>query len=169
MLGDELADQGSPLAIPMSIRKSRADVAPHHDDLAVAFPAATPKVAVFLHGLGETEESWRLHADRQGGRDESTYGSRLTEDFGFTPVYLRYNTGLHISENGRRLNALLAAFIDAWPAGLDELLLVGHSMGGWLPAVRATRRGSEANPGCPRYATSSTSVARIWVLGWSSG
>ena len=130
ILGDELADQGSPLAIPMSIRKSRADVAPQHDDLAVAFPAATPKVAVFLHGLGETEESWRLHADRQGGREESTYGSRLTEDFGFTPVYLRYNTGLHISENGRHLNALLAAFIDAWPAGLDELLLVGHSMGG---------------------------------------
>ncbi len=130
ILGDELADEGSPLAIPMSVRTSRADVAPQHDDLTVAFPAATPKVAVFLHGLGETEDSWRLHADRQGGKEESTYGSRLTEDFGITPVYLRYNTGLHISENGRHLNALLAAFVDAWPAGLDELLLVGHSMGG---------------------------------------
>ena len=130
ILGDELADQGSPLAIPMSIRKTRSDVAPQHDDLTVAFPAATPKVAVFLHGLGETEESWRLHADRQGGNEESTYGSRLTLDFGFTPIYVRYNTGLHISENGRHLNALLAAFVDAWPAGLDELLLVGHSMGG---------------------------------------
>ena len=129
-LGDELADQGSPLAIPMAVRCVRADVVPRRESLEVAFPEATSKVAVFLHGLGENEESWRLHADRQGLGSESTYGSRLAEDFGYTPVYLRYNTGLHISENGQHLTSLLDDVVAAWPTPVTELILVGHSMGG---------------------------------------
>lgn len=130
ILGDELADQGSPLAIPMAVRRVRADVVPRRQSLEVAFPEATSKVAVFLHGLGETEESWRLHADRHGLGTESTYGSRLAEDLGYTPVYLRYNTGLHISENGRHLTSLLHDVVAAWPTPVTELILVGHSMGG---------------------------------------
>ena len=129
-VGDELADQGSPLAIAMAVRCVRADVVPRRASLEVAFPEATPKVAVFLHGLGENEESWRLHADRHGLGTESTYGSRLAEDFGYTPVYLRYNTGLHISENGQYLTALLDDVVAAWPTPVTELILVGHSMGG---------------------------------------
>jgi pimeloyl-ACP methyl ester carboxylesterase len=45
-------------------------------------------------------------------------------------VHLRYNTGLRISQNGRRLAGLLDELIDAWPCGVEELVLVGHSMGG---------------------------------------
>ena len=129
-LGDELADQCSPLAIRMAIRCARADVVPDRDGLGAAFPDATPKVAVFIHGLGETEESWRLHANRDGLGTESTYGARLAEDLGYTPVHLRYNTGLHISENGRHLAALLDGMVAAWPTPLAELVLIGHSMGG---------------------------------------
>jgi len=129
-LGDQLDDQGSPLAIRMAVRRARADVEPRRDALEVAFPEATSKLAIFVHGLGETEESWRLHADRHGCGAESTYGSRLAQDFGYTPVYLRYNTGLHVSENGRQLAALLDNVVAAWPAPVVELILVGHSMGG---------------------------------------
>ena len=130
ILGDELADQGSPLAIQMAVRRARVDVAPDRESLEVAFPEATSKVAVFLHGLGETEESWRLHADRHGAGTESTYGSRLADDLGYTPVYLRYNTGLHTSENGQHLTSLLEDVVAAWPTPVTELILVGHSMGG---------------------------------------
>lgn len=129
-LGHELAEQRSPLAIPMTLRKAGADIAARHDALEVAFPEATSKVAFFIHGLGETEDSWRFHADRHGRGSGSTYGSRLAEDFGYSPVYLRYNTGLHISENGRNLSALLDQVVSAWPVHVTELLLVGHSMGG---------------------------------------
>ena len=129
-LGDELAAQGSPLAISMAIRANRSDLSPRPDSLAAAFPAPTPKVALFLHGLGETEESWRLHADRHGEVGESTYGSRLATDLGYTPLYLRYNTGLHISENGLHLSCLLEEVVAGWPTFVDEVLLVGHSMGG---------------------------------------
>jgi len=151
-LGHELAEQGSPLAIPMAIRRDRADIVPERDALEAAFPEATTKVAVFVHGLTLNEESWRLHADRHGHGEEATYGSRFAEDFGYTPVYLRYNSGLHISENGHHLATLLEKVVGAWPVPVTELLLVGHSMGGlvarsachqamergdsWVPAVR---------------------------------
>ena len=129
-VGDELADQASPLAIPMAVRRDRVDVAPRRPALEVAFPEASSKVALFVHGLGETEESWRLHADRHGPGTESTYGSRLAQDFGYTPVHVRYNTGLHVSENGRHLTALLDKVVGAWPVPVTEIIVVGHSMGG---------------------------------------
>jgi pimeloyl-ACP methyl ester carboxylesterase len=130
ILGDELAEQRSPLAITMAVRRVRADVVLRRESVEVAFPEATSKVAVFLHGLGETEESWRLHADRHGLGTESTYGSRLAEDLGYTPVYLRYNTGLHVSENGQHLTSFLDEVVAVWPTSVTELILIGHSMGG---------------------------------------
>ena len=48
----------------------------------------------------ETEFAWGF-----GGGE--TYGARLARDLGVTPVYVRYNTGRHISENGRSLAELL--------------------------------------------------------------
>lgn len=141
-LGHELADEESPLAIQMAVRRARADVAPQRDTIDAAFPKATPKLAIFVHGLGETEESWRLHADRHGGGIEATYGSRLAEDFGYTPVYLRYNTGLHISENGHLLAVLLEKVVAAWPVPVTEMLMVGHSMGG-LVARSACHQATE--------------------------
>jgi len=143
-LGHELAEQGSPLAIPMAIRRDRADIVPERGALEAAFPEATPKVAVFVHGLTLNEESWRLHADRQGEGEEATYGSRFAEEFGYTPVHLRYNSGLHISENGHHLAMLLEKVVGAWPVPVTELLLVGHSMGGLVARSachQATERG----------------------------
>jgi len=130
IMGDALAEQGNPLAISMAVRRARADVVPDRVSLEAAFPEATSKVAVFVHGLGENEESWRLHADRHGVGTESTYGSRLAEDLGYTPVCLRFNSGLHVSENGRHLDSLLQNVVAAWPTPVTELILVGHSMGG---------------------------------------
>ena len=74
---------------------------------------------------------------------DTTYGSRLERDLGYTPVYLRYNTGLHISDNGRRLSELLQQMIAAWPAPVEELILVGHSMGG-LVVRSASHSGFQA-------------------------
>jgi pimeloyl-ACP methyl ester carboxylesterase len=78
---------------------------------------------VFVHGLCEDEQAWRL------GRRPS-YGARLRGEMGYTPVYVRYNTGLHVSDNGRRLAEVLDHLVRGWPAEVEELVLVGHSMGG---------------------------------------
>jgi pimeloyl-ACP methyl ester carboxylesterase len=81
---------------------------------------------VFLHGLGENENAWRLSAGEAG----VTYGTRLAADLGLTPVYVRYNSGRHISDNGAELSRLLTDLVDAWPCSVDRLVVVGHSMGG---------------------------------------
>jgi pimeloyl-ACP methyl ester carboxylesterase len=57
-------------------------------------------------------------------------GSRLHESLGITPVYLRYNSGRHVSTNGRELAGLLQQLLDAWPVAVGSLSLLGHSMGG---------------------------------------
>jgi pimeloyl-ACP methyl ester carboxylesterase len=64
------------------------------------------------------------------GDKEANYGQFLARDLGFTPLFLRYNTGRHISENGRALAALLEQLLDAYPLPLTEIALIGHSMGG---------------------------------------
>jgi pimeloyl-ACP methyl ester carboxylesterase len=126
LIGDRLEREGSPLQEPMSVRAGGLPVAPERDQLARAFPAATPRLVVFVHGLMGEEHGWRLGV-RQGRLD---YGTRLAQERGFTPVYIRYNSGRHISENGRSLADLLAAVVAAWPVGVAEVALVGHSMGG---------------------------------------
>ena len=76
--------------------------------LREAFPQATPRLVVFIHGLTGDEFCWSWGQNLATNPDAADpYGSRLTSDLGYTPVYLRYNSGLHISENGRTVAALL--------------------------------------------------------------
>ncbi|MCW2533030.1 MAG: hypothetical protein JWP62_2600 [Blastococcus sp.] len=128
--GDLLAREAPALALEMTVRVAGRAVPPETPALQQAFPGASGRLAVFLHGLTETEDSWGYGAERHHGDRAVTYGSQLQRDLGLAPVYLRYNTGLHISENGRSLDALLTALVDAWPVPVQDVVLVGHSMGG---------------------------------------
>jgi pimeloyl-ACP methyl ester carboxylesterase len=128
--GDSLARWGNPLELGMTVRSRGRDVAVERDALRRAFPAASGDVVVFLHGLCESDASWWLSARQHWGDASSTHGSRLRELTGATPVYLRYNSGLHVSDNGARLDELLEQLVAAWPVRVDRLTLVGHSMGG---------------------------------------
>jgi pimeloyl-ACP methyl ester carboxylesterase len=62
--------------------------------------------------------------------ESTTYGTLLARDHGVTPLSLRYNSGLHISSNGRELAHLLDRLVRAWPVRVREINLIGHSMGG---------------------------------------
>jgi pimeloyl-ACP methyl ester carboxylesterase len=119
LIGDALERDGSELAQPMAVRAGGRVVDADRDALAAAFPDATGHIVVFLHGLMETEFSWR-----------GTYGDSLAGELGYTPVYVRYNSGRHVSENGRSLADLMAEVVAAWPADVERIALVGHSMGG---------------------------------------
>ncbi|MEA2480303.1 MAG: hypothetical protein QOJ07_2225, partial [Thermoleophilaceae bacterium] len=79
----------------------------------------TPRIVVFVHGLCETDGSW-------GGG----YGGRLRDEHGYSPVYARYNTGLRVSDNGKRLAAAIEHVVETWPVDVAEVVLIGHSMGG---------------------------------------
>lgn len=122
VVGDHLKETGNPLAIAMQLRRRGRALVLRRSALAEALPLRSPRVAVLIHGLCGTDAQWK--------RAAFDYGVALERDHGFTPVYLRYNSGLHISENGEELSGLLETLVKEWPAPVEELLLVGHSMGG---------------------------------------
>jgi pimeloyl-ACP methyl ester carboxylesterase len=141
LYGNHLRDSGNPLALGMEIRRGGEQVLPSSEGLAAGFPDATSRIVVFVHGLCENDESWR-RLPLRGRARRRTYGERLQDELSFTPVYLRYNTGLRISQNGRELAGRLEDLISKWPTGVEELVLVGHSMGG-LVARSACHYGEQ--------------------------
>jgi pimeloyl-ACP methyl ester carboxylesterase len=174
--GERLEHEGNPLASPMSLRHAGRTVPLERAALAQAYPAASTRVAVFVHGLACNETVWRLHAERHYENPDTTYGARLEADLGYTPLYVRYNTGLHISDNGRRLAWLLDRVAAEWPVPVEELVLVGHSMGG-LVIRSATHYGSTLDwvrrvrhvffLGSPHLGAPLEKVANVaaWMLG----
>jgi pimeloyl-ACP methyl ester carboxylesterase len=148
--GDALEAEGNPLCEPMAVRVDGEAIPLDPDSLRAAVPDATPRVVVFVHGLMTTEFSWSL-----GGREP--YGHRLARDLDCTPVYVRYNTGRHISENGRSLSELMEQLVEAWPVEAEQIAIVGHSMGG-LVARSACCHASEAGADWARLVTHSVSL-----------
>jgi len=141
LYGDRIMRRESPLALRMEVRQGGRAVTRCPDDLARAFPKPTSRIAVFLHGLFETEQSWE-HLPLGRGREQRTYGARLRDELGITPVQVRYNTGLHVSDNGRQLAGLMEDLVGAWPVPITQIVLIGHSMGG-LVARSACHYGHE--------------------------
>ncbi|QKT06493.1 alpha/beta hydrolase [Gordonia sp. X0973] len=137
LIGDELDAHQSPLADPMSIRVDGRSVPLTSDGLRAAFPDATGRIVVALHGLVETEHSWAVRSDVS-----IPYAQRLAAD-GITTVFLRYNTGRHISTNGRDAAELVDELVRRWPVPVTTIGLLGHSMGG-LVARSAAHYGREA-------------------------
>jgi pimeloyl-ACP methyl ester carboxylesterase len=125
LFGDALAARGSSLAIPLTFRTSTGDELPvDRRGLRESLPDAGPELCVMVHGLMSSESVWRF------GADGLTYGDLLAREHGVTPVYVRYNTGRHISTNGRDLATRLQQLVRAWPVRVREITLIGHSMGG---------------------------------------
>ena len=125
LIGDRLVRERPRLAIAMAVRNAGRDVVPDARGLAAAFPEPTGRLVVFLHGLCENESYWNRHRDRTG----TTYGEALAAR-GWTPVFLRANTGLGLRENGVALASLMQQVVDAWPVPVTRIALVGHSLGG---------------------------------------
>ncbi len=151
-VGDRLAQSRNSLATQMRFVTVTGE--------PMTLPAqGTPRVAVFLHGLMNTESCWR----RGDGKD---FGARLAAELGFTPLYVRYNSGLAIPDNGAALAALLDDVVARWPGPLEEILLVGFSLGGlvmrsacqlaaarqssrWLPKVQRAMSFGTPHLGAP--------------------
>jgi pimeloyl-ACP methyl ester carboxylesterase len=135
VVGDYLSESGNPLAIEMCLCRSGQPLDLGRQAIHAALPDAGSDLVVLLHGCGMNDEQWN-----RGGHD---HGASLARDLGLTPAYLRYNSGLHISTNGRALAELLETTVTEWPVPVRSLVLVGHSMGG-LVARSACHAGEEA-------------------------
>jgi pimeloyl-ACP methyl ester carboxylesterase len=144
--GDYLSRQRSRLDLGMTLRHHGRHLTVSPEAFAVAFSNPTSKVCVFVHGLAATEWLWSLSSEKHYGDPDVTFGTRLRDDLGFTPIYLRYNTGRHISENGLALATLLTEVLDAYPVPVEEIVLVGHSMGGLVVRSAAHYAREQGEP-----------------------
>jgi pimeloyl-ACP methyl ester carboxylesterase len=150
LFGDFLQSRDNELAFSMELRHRDRALVPEREALASAFPTATGKLAVFVHGLGCTERAWWVGGERFWGDAATAFGALLERDLGYTPLYVRYNTGLHVSQNGRALSALLDEVVAAFPAPVTEIVLVGHSMGGLVSRSAAHYGAEDARAWIPR-------------------
>jgi len=145
VIGDYLEKEHNPLAIDMAFyHQNKALVL--NDTLAqqLARPSAkslTNKIIILIHGLTNLETVWDLkpeasdtdtNTQNKDSNNKDNYGRRLQGEFGYTPFYLRYNTGLSIKDNGHKLNQLLSELQSAYPIKIDDIVLMGFSMGGLL-------------------------------------
>jgi hypothetical protein len=126
VLGDRLARSGNPLAIGMHLRQGALPQPP------------SGRIVVLAHGLCMNDQQWL--------RDSVDHGATLARERGYTPVYLHYNSGRHVSENGRELSNQLDALVQGWPVPVTELVILCHSMGG-LVARSACHYGALASQG----------------------
>jgi pimeloyl-ACP methyl ester carboxylesterase len=162
IVGDYLAKEHNPLAIEMAFYHHNHplilnETLAHQLKFSSGKPL-TNKVIVLIHGLTNLETVWNFTTDLNaqeitkaqnisptssehvtGGTtvnfeniELDNYGLRIQHDFGYTPLFLRYNTGLSVKENGQNLSDLLNHLIKFYPIQIDELVLMGFSMGGLL-------------------------------------
>jgi hypothetical protein len=137
VLGDYLAASSNPLATPMSFRREGRSLVLQTPALAATLPEAGARVLVMLHGLCMNDRQWL--------RDGHDHGAALARERGFTPVYLHYNSGLHVSTNGQMLAHRLGALAEpVAPCPIERFALLGHSMGGLL-ARSAHHYGTQAH------------------------
>ena len=141
LCGDYLNQRQNALDIGMSFRLAGKSLPIARETLKQKIHEPKGKIVIFIHGLAVTETAWNISAEEFYDDPSINFGSMLSDDLGYTPFYVRYNTGRHTSENGQLLSALLTQLIAEYPGNVEEIVLIGHSMGG-LVARSAAHYGS---------------------------
>ena len=140
IVGDYLAEQGNHLTIPMQFRSQGIAISMDGAQIQQTIPAYNEKILIMVHGLCMNDLQWQFKGHN--------HGEALAKEFGMTPLYLRYNSGRHISENGETFNLLLAALVEHWPVKIEEIVILSHSMGGLVSrsALHQAQEGSNNWP-----------------------
>ncbi len=136
VLGDYLEASGNPLATPLTLRRDGRDLPRTAGELAAAVPGASGRLVLLVHGLCRSDAHWQ--------RREHDHGEALARDLGATAIYVRFNSGRHVSENARELAERLEELVAAWPVPVEQIAIVAHSLGG-LVARGAARQGELAD------------------------
>eukprot|EP00611_Tribonema_gayanum_P007853 TRINITY_DN17289_c0_g1_i1.p1 TRINITY_DN17289_c0_g1~~TRINITY_DN17289_c0_g1_i1.p1 ORF type:complete len:437 (+),score=136.37 TRINITY_DN17289_c0_g1_i1:69-1379(+) len=150
VLGDRLAAANNPLATRMALRYNGLTLAGH---TMPPHPEVTGKVLLLLHGLCMNDLQWHTgpaaeapeQVPAEGITHGHDHGQAIAQALGYTPIYLRYNTGLHISDNGQQLSAALEHLLQHWPVPVHELSILGYSMGGLV--ARSAAHAAAQKPG----------------------
>ena len=121
IIGDHLVERQNSLAIRMQfLHQDR--ILPLHREQLHSYAQVNGRLLIMIHGLCMNDEHWT--------RNHHNHGEQLAKELGFTPIYLHYNTGRHISTNGQELSILMDRLINNWPQPVEEVVILTHSMGG---------------------------------------
>ena len=123
VMGDRLVESDNPLATPMTLRFNNEVL---NWEALPDKALLTGKVLIVVHGLCMNDLQWTV----QNEGESFNHAENLATKLGYTPVYVRYNTGLHTSQNGQTLSNLLELLSALWPTPLTEISVLVHSMGG---------------------------------------
>ncbi|MGF1681238.1 alpha/beta hydrolase [Photobacterium minamisatsumaniensis] len=121
VIGDHLERNNSRLASRMAFSDQNQTLSDSATVLSTQLPDASSRIILCVHGWCMADKGWQ-----RKGHD---MGQSLASS-GYTPIYLRYNTGNHISLNGEEFAFRLEKLVQAWPCEVTELVIIGHSMGG---------------------------------------
>lgn len=141
VVGDHLASSASPLAITMGFYAAGHPIPFTADGLRAHLPNPGDRLCLLIHGLGCDEHHWQRAAVADASGQD--YGQQLQAELGYTPLYLRYNTGLAVADNGRQLAWQLQKLLAVYPQPVDELVLIGHSMGGLVARSACEQAAAE--------------------------
>ena len=138
VVGDYLAETQNALAIEMQFRRHGQPLGYDAARLRAEIPDASHHLLVLVHGSSMNDLQWK-----RMGHD---HGEALERELGYTSVYAFYNSGLHVSENGRNLDLHIERLVSAWPTEVESITLLCHSMGGLV--ARSACHASEARSDC---------------------
>jgi pimeloyl-ACP methyl ester carboxylesterase len=156
-VGDYLRDRQNGLAIDMAFHHHNRPLPLTGTHLRRAYPHLTSNICILVHGLGCNEDIWMFRDSRYPDRS-TDYGTLFHAELGYTPLYVRYNSGLSIAENGKDLVVLLNTLLANYPAPINEIVLIGHSMGG-LVIRSACHYGAQQQSGWAQF------VKHVFYLG----
>ena len=175
VVGEDVLASAPELDQEVEVHRHGRPVVAGRASLRAAHPDASGRVAVFVHGLLDTEATWAIPSVGQAavprvdpaGIPADRPGDTLAEDVatsrwvalpdvataaGMTSVLVRYGTGRAIGRNGADLADLLEGLVSAWPVPVTGLAIIGHSMGG-LVARAACLSGEQRGHAWPLVLT----------------
>ena len=119
VLGDYLFVRDNPLAIPMHFRRDGQILT--DEQLIEIINQSNGTLLIMAHGLCMNDLQWC--------REGHDHGAELAKESGMAAIYLHYNSGRHISDNGKQFAALLESLVQITDKKLD-INILAHSMGG---------------------------------------
>jgi triacylglycerol lipase len=123
VIGDYLQQTQNPLSIEMDFYFKEQPLKGDLSAVKSEFPEAKNNICIFIHGSAAAETNWIK-------KSKVNYSDSIYKEYQYLPLFLRYNSGLHISENGELLNVLLEQLVLDHP--IDNIVIIGHSMGGLI-------------------------------------
>lgn len=124
VIGDYLEKKDNPLKMEMQFRTRNQETILSKESINKSIKNVNGKILLMIHGSVMNDVQW--------SRKDHNHGELLAEELNKSLVYIYYNSGKHVSTNGKEFSELLETLVSNWPVPVEEIVFIGYSMGGLL-------------------------------------